>query len=69
MAIAIGDAAKLSTWVYALIGACPAGRVTAYGVLGKALGHPRGARTIGRIMNEMPDCLGDPAQRVISKEG
>ena len=53
--------------VFALVRACPAGRVTTYGWLGKALGYPRGARMIGWIMNETPQ--GIPAQRVINSKG
>ena len=53
--------------VFALVRACPAGRVTTYSWLGKALGYPRGARMIGWIMNETPD--GIPAQRVINSKG
>ncbi len=53
--------------VFALVKACPVGRVTTYGWIGKALGYPRGARMIGWIMNETPD--GVPAQRVINSKG
>jgi len=59
--------AKLKAQVYALVRACPAGRVTTYGWLGKAVGYPRGARMIGWIMNESPE--GVPAQRVINSKG
>ena len=69
LAITNEDAAKLSAQVYALVRACPPGRVTTYGALGKALGYPRGARMIGWIMNETPGQLQVPAQRVISKDG
>jgi methylated-DNA-protein-cysteine methyltransferase-like protein len=69
MAITNEDAAALCARVYALVRACPVGRVTTYGAIGKALGHPRGARMIGWIMNETPDRLAIPAQRVISKDG
>ena len=69
MAISNSEAAKLCAQVYALVRACPAGRVTTYGALGKALGYPRGARMIGWIMNETPDRLDIPAQRVIAKDG
>ncbi len=69
MAISSEEAAKLCAQVYALVRACPAGRVTTYGALGKAVGYPRGARMIGWIMNETPDRLGVPAQRVIAKDG
>ena len=61
------QAATLKAQVYALVRACPAGRVTTYGWLGKAVGYPRGARMIGWIMNESPE--GVPAQRVINSKG
>jgi methylated-DNA-protein-cysteine methyltransferase related protein len=69
MAISSADAATLCARVYTLMRACPPGRVTTYGALGAALGYPRAARVIGWIMNETPDRLAVPAQRVISKDG
>jgi methylated-DNA-protein-cysteine methyltransferase related protein len=59
--------ATLMARVFALVRACPAGRVTTYSWIGKALGYPRGARMIGWIMNESPE--GVPAQRVINSKG
>jgi methylated-DNA-protein-cysteine methyltransferase related protein len=59
--------ATLSARVFALVQACPEGRVTTYGALAKAVGYPRGARMIGWIMNETPQ--GVPAQRVINSKG
>ena len=61
------QATSLSAQVYALVCACPAGRVTTYGALAKAVGYPRGARMVGWIMNETPE--GVPAQRVINSKG
>ena len=61
------QAATLMARVFALVQACPAGRVTTYGWIGKALGYPRGARMIGWFMNESPE--GVPAQRVINSKG
>ncbi|MBA3823126.1 MAG: MGMT family protein [Ktedonobacterales bacterium] len=52
---------------FALVRACPVGRVTTYSWLGKALGYPRGARMIGWFMNESAE--GVPAQRVVSSTG
>lgn len=69
MAISTADAAALCARVYALVRACPSGRVTSYGAIGTVLGHPRGARMIGWIMNETPDRQDVPAQRVIGKDG
>src|SRR5712692_9660036 len=59
--------ATLMAQVFALVQACPAGRVTTYSWIGKAVGYPRGARMIGWIMNETPE--GVPAQRVINSKG
>src|SRR4051794_15268771 len=61
------EAAALSTRVFALVQACPVGRVTTYGWIAKAVGYPRGARMIGWIMHETPP--GVPAQRVINSKG
>src|SRR5260370_5582412 len=59
--------ARLMDQVFALVRACPTGRVTTYGWIGKALGYPRGARMIGWIMNESPQV--EPAQPVINSKG
>jgi methylated-DNA-protein-cysteine methyltransferase-like protein len=61
------QASALSARVFALVLACPVGRVTTYGALAKAIGYPRGARMVGWIMNEAPE--GVPAQRVINSKG
>ena len=61
------QAGTLKSRVYALVRACPAGRVTTYGWLAKAVGYPRGARMVGWFMNESPE--GVPAQRVINSKG
>ena len=53
--------------VYALVKACPAGSVTTYGWVAKAVGYPRGARMVGWFMNECPKEV--PAQRVINSKG
>jgi methylated-DNA-protein-cysteine methyltransferase-like protein len=69
MTISREEAAGLCSRVYALVRACPAGRVTTYGWLAAALGYPRGARMVGWIMNVTPRSLDVPAHRVISKDG
>src|SRR5262252_8407026 len=61
------QASTLMARVFALVRACPAGRVTTYGWLAKAVGYPRGARMVGWFMNETPE--GVPAQRVINSKG
>ncbi len=61
------EADLLVTRTFALVRACPAGRVTTYSWLARAIGYPRGARMLGWIMNESSE--GVPAQRVINSKG
>jgi methylated-DNA-protein-cysteine methyltransferase-like protein len=62
-------AGTLAGKVYALVRACPSGRVTTYGWLANALGLPRGgARVVGWVLNESHD-EPVPAQRVINSKG
>ncbi len=63
------DISLLAARVYALVRACPSGRVTTYGWIGAALDYPRGARMIGWIMNETPKGVTVPAHRVINAKG
>ena len=58
---------SLADRVFALVQACPVGRVTTYGWLARAVGYPRGARMVGWIMHQTPE--GVPAQRVINSKG
>jgi methylated-DNA-protein-cysteine methyltransferase-like protein len=67
--ISQAEAGALSAKVYALVRACPAGRVTTYGWLSAAAGYPRGARMVGWIMNAVPKGSSVPAQRVVSSKG
>ncbi len=69
MAITKEQAGKLSAQVYALVRACPKGRVTTYGWLAGAVGYPRGARMVGWIMSATPANQDIPAHRVINKDG
>jgi methylated-DNA-protein-cysteine methyltransferase related protein len=62
-------AGRLAAQVYALVLACPPGRVTTYGWLAKAIGYPRGARMVGWFMNHTPKDNQVPAQRVINSKG
>ena len=64
-----GQISTLMAQTFALVRACPEGRVTTYGWIGKALGYPRGARMIGWFMNEASAGVGVPAQRVINSKG
>lgn len=64
-----GEAGTLAARVYALVRACPPGRVTTYGWLAAAVGFPRGARMVGWFMNKIPKGKDVPAQRVINSKG
>jgi methylated-DNA-protein-cysteine methyltransferase related protein len=55
--------------VYALVRACPPGRVTTYGWIASAVGLPGHARLVGWIMNGTPAEAQVPAQRVVNREG
>ena len=61
--------ADLARQVYALVRACPAGKVTTYGWLAAAIGFPRGARMVGWFMNATPQRAAVPAHRVINSKG
>ena len=53
--------------VYALARRIPRGRVTTYGTLARALGVPRGARTVGWALRACPDDV--PWHRIVNAEG
>lgn len=53
--------------VYSLVARIPKGRVASYGQLARLLGHPRGARQVGRALRLCPDHL--PWQRVVMRDG
>jgi methylated-DNA-protein-cysteine methyltransferase-like protein len=63
------QAGKLSAQVYALVRACPKGRVTTYGRLAEAVDYPRGGRVVGWIMSAIPAHLDVPAHRVVNRDG
>ena len=64
------EAGVLAARVYALVRACPPGRVTTYGWIANGVGLPKGgARVVGWIMNESPRWSSVPAQRVINSKG
>jgi methylated-DNA-protein-cysteine methyltransferase-like protein len=53
--------------VFALTRRIPRGRVTTYGALARALGVPRGARTVGWALGACPDDV--PWHRVVNARG
>ncbi len=58
----------LFTRVYAIVRRIPRGRVVTYGQIARALGMPRGARTVGWAMRACDDAT-VPWHRVINAQG
>jgi methylated-DNA-[protein]-cysteine S-methyltransferase len=55
--------------VYDIVAQIPEGKVTTYGDIAKALGHPGASRVIGRILNKNPNPILTPCHRVIKSNG
>jgi methylated-DNA-[protein]-cysteine S-methyltransferase len=55
--------------VYDIVDQIPEGKVTTYGDIAKALGHPGASRLIGRILNKNPNPILTPCHRVIKSNG
>lgn len=53
--------------VYEIVAQIPFGKVISYGQIARLLGHPRGARQVGRAMRCCPDEL--PWQRIVMADG
>ncbi len=63
------DLQRARSEVFAVVRACPAGRVTTYGWLAAAIGMPGHARLVGWIMNGVPAEAQVPAHRVVNRAG
>lgn len=55
--------------VYDLLLKIPAGTVSTYGDLAKALGNPLASREIGRILGKNPNPIKVPCHRVVMSDG
>jgi methylated-DNA-[protein]-cysteine S-methyltransferase len=55
--------------VYDIVAQIPEGKVTTYGDIARALGHPGASRRIGRILNRNPNPVTIPCHRVIKSDG
>lgn len=55
--------------VYALVRTVPAGRVTTYGAIARALGNPRLAHAVGNAMSRCGDGFHTPCWRVLNAKG
>src|SRR5919199_3125873 len=55
--------------VYELLLAIPPGKVSTYGDIANALGHPQAARLIGNILNRNPNPIHVPCHRIVKSNG
>ena len=55
--------------VYDLLAKVPLGKVSTYGDIAKALGHPGASRAIGRIIANNPNPIVVPCHRVVKSSG
>ena len=55
--------------VYDLLLKIPAGKVSTYGDLAKALGNPSASREVGRILGRNPNPITVPCHRVVLSDG
>ena len=55
--------------VYEYLKKLPKGRVTTYGMIARAIGHPRAARQVGNALHRNPTPVVIPCHRVVNREG
>ena len=55
--------------VYDLLLKIPPGKVSTYGDVAKALGHPLSSRLIGKILGDNPDPIKVPCHRIVKSDG
>lgn len=55
--------------VYCVISKIPKGSVSTYGDVAKAIGHPKSARAVGRILGRNPSPIIVPCHRVVGHNG
>ena len=60
---------KFMERVYAVVTQIPSGRVTTYGAIARAVGHPRSARMVGWAVNNPPPEVGACCHRVVNRIG
>ena len=60
---------SLASAVFAVVARIPRGRVTTYGRIAAAVGHPRAARIIGGILHRAPAEADLPFHRVVNRVG
>jgi len=69
MKVKTGHTGIVDQDVYVLLSKIPSGKVSTYGDIAKALGHPKAARAIGRIIANNPNPILIPCHRVVKSNG
>ena len=55
--------------VYEYLKEVPAGMVVTYGMIARAIGHPRASRQVGNALHHNPTPVVIPCHRVVNREG
>ena len=55
--------------VYEVVSRVPRGKVVTYGMIARAIGHPRAARQVGNALHHNPTPVVVPCHRVVNREG
>ncbi len=60
---------NITEYTYHLVRQIPAGRVSTYGAVAKALGNKGYARAVGKFMNKNPDADTMPCFKIVKSDG
>ncbi len=60
---------NVTDYTYYLVRQIPAGRVSTYGAVAKALGNKGYARAVGKFMNKNPDADTMPCFKIVKSDG
>ena len=60
---------NIAEYAYYLVRQIPAGRVSTYGAVAKALGNERYARAVGKYMNKNPNADTMPCFKIVKSDG
>ena len=55
--------------VYNYLKTIPKGKVVTYGMIARAIGHPRASRQVGNALHRNPTPVVVPCHRVVNREG
>lgn len=55
--------------IYVLVRQIPAGRVSTYGEIAKALGSPNASRAVARVLAKNPELVKTPCHRIVYSDG